>query len=972
MLANPFEVSSITWLENHLFLVIHTPTNFDPGSVPASTFHLVTRQPPSAYGFQKLSDPCFPAELNRLPPYQFVSRLKDFPPSLRDVLIIASTGSTDIGLVTRSKAPLTEDVPTARIVDVFTTTTVENDSRRAQLSMTEDMSETSPIGLALDLSSKENVPRPFVGPGPAQSSTPLPAVLVLNNEGILAAWWFVYTGSISQGTAYPGLVALGSQKAQPLSSQPAQAPPVTSQSQPGAFTGPPPASVGALGLGGTDNAPSAGSNFGGSTSGRFGGPTPPAFGSISNLGVKASPWSSPSSVALSQGKSSDWGQPTFGSPTPLGGVPQRPAFGMASIPGNRQSPWATASSATPQPGVGSNTSSSFGAIGNSQSSGQTTLVSNGGFGSYANQGGFAAAGAPNPTGQSIFATTGHSAPINSTSSSLGAGVADQSPKIGLSAIGASGFKLNPTFKGDGTAKYDAPRPSDDSMGSFFKSGFNLDLNKVPGSSPNTASQETDAEHDTGRSNAEQIIKPQTDDSEPSTTPDASPNGHVLGASKPGVGGTFSTQAQSASTPAMVEQSKPATLPHEGLRNPGELGVTPELPKTPSASPPATSSHSKLQARKSQDDVDAQEQLLPEPPLPPDSTSKTPYAVGDSSASSDQTVAEDAPLPPDFLPRKNDSSQADADELTLPGASTDDDDGNWEDSGEDVTQDLNSPNDAGKGVGLRPQGSFDDSHDRSREFLGGPFTQISHPARAPRSKPLFGEIGHSVPFVPLPPRTQQSPRSPSPVRPSLPSKLLRPEGPRSISLPGRTPKPEATSNVSSRLDPLRQLKQQQPQLQPQSQPEQDEEEESWSDDDHSTRAALQAEPEGTTTLPVFIAHQDYVGRVKSAGIGGQIERLYYDINSMVDTLGLNAKALRSFTKGHNEQIKPTGRTRDDLETEDDWCLVEVSELGELEDEMMDRLKGVQMKDVREKLQMCQGIHEDVGKRGVTLCHVCLIG
>jgi hypothetical protein len=31
-----------------------------------------------------------------------------------------------------------------------------------------------------------------------ESSTPLPGVLLLNNDGILSSWWFVYADSIRQ------------------------------------------------------------------------------------------------------------------------------------------------------------------------------------------------------------------------------------------------------------------------------------------------------------------------------------------------------------------------------------------------------------------------------------------------------------------------------------------------------------------------------------------------------------------------------------------------------------------------------------------------------------------------------------------------------------------------------------------------------------------------------------------------------
>ncbi|KAF4609416.1 hypothetical protein G7Y89_g15862 [Cudoniella acicularis] len=116
-------VSSITWLENNVFLVIHTPTEFDNNVLPTSSYHLATRQPPSSFIFQKVSDPASPYNgIIRQPPHQFLLRLRDFPPNLQDVLIVASTASIDIGLFTRAKAPLAKDKPADKITDVFTMT----------------------------------------------------------------------------------------------------------------------------------------------------------------------------------------------------------------------------------------------------------------------------------------------------------------------------------------------------------------------------------------------------------------------------------------------------------------------------------------------------------------------------------------------------------------------------------------------------------------------------------------------------------------------------------------------------------------------------------------------------------------------------------------------------------------------------------------------------------------------------------
>ena len=71
--------------------------------------------------------------------------------------------------------------------------------------MADDITNTSPIGMALDLSSKTNVHRPLPAEEMDESPSPLPALLVLNNTGVVAGWWFAYAESIRIGTHYPGL-----------------------------------------------------------------------------------------------------------------------------------------------------------------------------------------------------------------------------------------------------------------------------------------------------------------------------------------------------------------------------------------------------------------------------------------------------------------------------------------------------------------------------------------------------------------------------------------------------------------------------------------------------------------------------------------------------------------------------------------------------------------------------------------------
>ena len=986
-------VMAIFWLQNDVFLTVHTPVTFDIDSPPSSDVHLATRRPPSSYTFQKLADPCYPAGLNRSPPHRFISRLKDFLPNLQDALIMGSTASTDIGLLTRAKTALTDDMAAEKTVGVFTTTNIAIDPRRAQLPMNDEMGDTSPIGMAIDLSSKVKVSRPLMGDEVDQSPTPLPQLFVLNNEGVLSAWWFVYTESIKQGTSYPGLVVTGGAgDGTPLSTVPS-ASPVAGARQAGGFGAPsfgsPAAPTSGVGVPTALQAPASGVN-----------PTPPApmsaFGSAARLGSGQSPWGGPPPVATSQQTGLSFGQPVFGSSSPLGAVTQGSAFGRAGMPGTRQSPWAIAGSGgtAEKPSVAAPTSSPFG--GGPATTPTPAPAPSGGFSSYASQGGFAAAAVSAATGPSIFGSPSSNpfargrGTTDATSSFGRPEAAEDKGSRGPLGSGLGGFQLGSGFKGDGTAKDDAPKPATTGGNGFFGSGFGSTLEAAENEASVPLSQETDMDTgdpsdtlqqprvvppSTGQAAEKLVDKPTESPNDrrpepvmkaaterfggptaPSSSPPAVPAAPVRAATppKPGVGGTFTTLSQADVTPASAEKSEPKTLAFEGFSDPSKAKVESGAgPSTPEA-----------KARVHRDDArvvrtSPTEGSSPNTPLPPIPTSKTSYAAGDSSASSDNTIPDDAPLPPDFLPKKGDSRPTGEDALNPAGPSSDDD-GDWEGSGEDVAQDLSPVNEPDQTPRFTPQSSFGDA-------LGGSFTNVSHPARPQPSRPLFGEIGSPLPTsVELPPRPAHDLRLPSPGRPpsSLdpsPSKaggtlaFPRPDAkpaentarPRATddSLAGEAPQPGPT--------PGKQVSEPRPN---------DDQEWIEAEEKHvALRAQLQGDVEGTTRLPPFVAHHDYVGRLTGTGLGAEMERLYHDINSMVDTLGLNARALKAFAKGHTEETKEGGRNRPDLDSEDQWCLVEIPDVCRIEDELVEQLDEGQVRDVPDKIRECVALRDDVGKR-----------
>jgi nucleoporin NUP159 len=60
------------------------------------------------------------------------------------------------------------------------------------------------------------------------------------------------------------------------------------------------------------------------------------------------------------------------------------------------------------------------------------------------------------------------------------------------------------------------------------------------------------------------------------------------------------------------------------------------------------------------------------------------------------------------------------------------------------------------------------------------------------------------------------------------------------------------------------------------------------DDDQMQKFLASDLVATQTLDEFVAHADYVGDRSMESIPAQVETVYRDINSMIDTLGVNAR------------------------------------------------------------------------------------
>ena len=997
-----FLVSSVAWLENDVFLVAHTPSSSDDGMIPETTYHIVTRQsqPSPSMAFQKIPDPCPPFGLHRSPAFQFMQRLRDYPPNLQDAIVVASTASVDIGLITRSKTPLTNDAPAEKVTSVFTTTAMADDSRRAQMPISKDQTDTSPIGVCFDLSSKDKVLRPLPKEEFDTSPGPLPALMILNNEGVLSSWWIIYAESIRQGTTYPGLVAAGGPQAQqrpqterqasPLGSAATQAVPAFSQS----------------GFGSAFSKPAT-STFGSTSSSTSG---------FAAIGKSDLPFGAPTSTSTtSQSGGSTFGQPSFGSSTPMGSmtggvgsgaVPTGgAAFGTAGGFGNRRSVWGTPSSGAAaasgsifgQSGFGGANKSPFGAPSTGSAFGSNAPATagaptSGGFASFAAKtSGFMTA-APTSTAESPFGKTAQGSSFGAgMGANTGFGTAPKKDTEASQGFAGSGpFTLGTTFKRSDPSANEASKPEGDTSKSTFGDDFGTALGEAQKEA--TTPQINDADMD----GQDDVAPAQSAQSAPAQNAEPAPPKFQFPSVPPSTSGLFGTQSQAKTTPAAVQSSQPSGFT---FGKPTPITTTPkDTPTKPEDSiRPSVKTSPKIKEEPHSDDDNIsplnEEEAAPplgygtprtpsprgtkdsKDPVPPESTSKTSFAPGDSSTSSKSP--DEAPLPPDFLASKTKPKEVDhasVEQAALPEDEGEDEEENAETdaegeeeeeglddegSGVDVAQEISPSTDPTQSPKVTPGSSFGGPLDRSP--VGGLFSRVSRPHDGQGGRSLFGEIGStSAPYFSPPSKNQESPRSPSPVRSLLPVDPLRPDNSRSASAPGpfnaiaNRKKTLTQLSVPSKTQPSAEeiRKAERERIAAQQAKQAAEEEQNLSDrEDERVREELGTDVEGTKILDPFLAHQDYIGAVDKPGIPGQIEKVYRDINSMIDTLGLNARSLTAFVKGHTELHKQTNRSREDLE-DDDWCLVEITDLGTVEKELEDKLKGSQIQDVQKKTHECR--------------------
>lgn len=933
-------VSGISWLDNDTFFIIYTP-NDTSEDIPPSEYYMIHREQTTNYTFQKLPEVLPPFGVERLPTFHFISRLRDFPPNIEDLLLVAATTATDIGLISKAKKALSQE---DQVISSFTFTTIEDDTRRAQLPLSSEMQDTSPIGMVVDLSSTEKVPNPIpADPDILETDGPVPCLLVLNNEGILVAWWIIYNDSIREKTTFSGLKAV--QNARNTSALVAHtpSPPLRSTASPFGDS----SSTSAF-------AKPASSGFGISTGQPvFGSTTTKPFGNSSPITSDKPSWASTGFGNNATASNSAFGKPAFGSATPIGGN-NAPAFGAASALGSRPSPFGQPSAlggAPPfvQPSAfgASSTASPFARAGDS-SSGP-------GFASFSKGGGFSsfAGGNTEQSSQSPFsAATGKSLFAQASGNTFGSDKSVTSPfaaaKSNEGQVSFGNFKMQSSFHGDGSAKDDLPRPKEPSGSGFgFGASFGDILGESRGPLSPTRDQETEMDEESEANEDDSDIgqkttlqgfsdqnlnkTPQTLVTPPSTltqskaTP-APPLSNLFGQ----VDQTTTTPQPQTTMPGWSFNGMPSTTPKD-TPNPSHMALfgaktaANDTPATLQKSEPAQTSDAlsrppEIKEEPPSDDESVDLQNVPEAPLPPDTISKPRYASGDTSISSDvsKSPPDDAPLPPDFAPTPKGPEADDGEpQKELASESEDAFSSDLEGSAEDVEDEVEDEvsqeeeedvaDDQHEQLETSPESSFK-SGDRSPETspTGGLFTKVSSNTTAQKPpRKLFGEVGTGPIFAPPP--AQESPRSPSPVRNILSSEGLRVDPSRSVSAPAHPRSVIDQRKAEYQQSPLAaqaaRLKEEEAAKQKarreaverqKAQAEAEQVEPLEDDEDERLRQELERPISPTQSLDDFITYQPKPSQGTSkSGIPAQIERLYSDINSMVYTLGINSRSLSAF-------------------------------------------------------------------------------
>ena len=800
-----------------------------------------------------------------MPAKHFITRLQSAPPNLDDILVVASTVSSDINLLVKARVPLSPDPTASNGINKYVTAMMADDTRRAQMPMTQDFQDTSPIGAAFDFSAEEKAPRPIPGDEMDESSTPLPAYFVLNNEGILVAWWLVYNEAVRAGLRYPGLMPTPA-----VSGADAQSGQQTVLQPFGQAI---------------SSATSGFSGLVGSTSTALSGGAGNAFGQATGFGNKLSPWGSSTSASTLTSSGS-----VFGATSGIGGAGHS-AFGSAGSLGNNSSPWASV-----MPGKTESTKAPAPSDAAQPSGGLFSSVTpaTSGFALHASTGGFSAFTAdPAKQGKSIFGTD----PAASSDGSVGTTSAwGASPSTKESAFGGQ-FQLQSAFKRDPeSVSEEAPAPAGPSEASMFGDSFaqNLgerqDINEVSSTAITIVkSPEEGGKHDIEsaiKTGAQDAVGTEVEKPDPSSFDDEL---RVIDNED------YTHQAHSPEAPLPPEPTSKATY------GPGESSGS-SMQDVPLAIEKQITEGTNSDTHKPSERDDRIT-------LSREGSGEMVYPPTESSNSNASEMQKPEGTPPAHSTLRLDTTTP----KTSPEAS-----GSLTGSFEEIER--SSSIDASDAPPSRPAAGkkplFGEIGLSTTPFLPPPQPALLDSPRSPSPVRLPDRDQHEGDMSSAHSQALLERQYLDRARPSERGQVRK--NPIRF-IPDRSKSNDhqlaVVSQISDRGSVDFNINNGQDHLS--------------EDEDRLVRAELEDEIVSTRTLAPFLAHHGYIGHIRKEGIPGQIERVCRDVSSMIDTIGLNAKRIRAWTEGHEQYKEGGRPIEDlESLREEEWVMVEVSDLGVL--------------------------------------------
>ncbi|EEB05989.1 nucleoporin Nup146 [Schizosaccharomyces japonicus yFS275] len=194
---NNVYVESICWSDNRTFAVYYAPVatlNLDPSedNVHESKLYIVKPSVTGAVEYGLAEDPCPPFGMTSRRSYHFFGSLKSWKPKLKSLIVVAGTGSADVGVMAYFQDS-----------EQWQTLSITDETQRASLpySSTTD-SDTSPIGMCFDFSATDRIERPLGALADPESSPSMPILWVYNNECQLSGYRVLYKDAVLDGSSY--------------------------------------------------------------------------------------------------------------------------------------------------------------------------------------------------------------------------------------------------------------------------------------------------------------------------------------------------------------------------------------------------------------------------------------------------------------------------------------------------------------------------------------------------------------------------------------------------------------------------------------------------------------------------------------------------------------------------------------------------------------------------------------------------